>query len=527
MTATNTVETELTEPRPHDSSRDRTLRSDRERAVNLLAIALPTLLALGLCLYELTTRSLWLDESATVAIVSQHGAAFGAALARDGGNMLAYYALLHVLVGWFGSGPFVIRFPSAIFSAATVAATGALSLRLFSRRTAFLAATLTAVSLSLVYWGQDARGYAPMVALIAASFLPFVALLEPRAGWVPWVAYVVLMTGAVYAGLEAVLVIPAQLVILGWRRGRWRAVIGAAAVVATLSAPLAVLAAERGSGQLFWVPALSFRIVRQVVQSLTSSGLQPSFYTSTSTALLVLTLLIAAGGALRVIRLAARDGTGSVLGPALVLAWLLVPAILAAVESTVGQSIFQARYLLISLPAVSLLVAWALAEGRLPLLLIVTASAALITLRALQLAPAYGVSSENWRGATAYVTNHARQSDCVAFYPLDNRQAFRYYLASPRRAPRPILPVLPWDKVRPFVEDYSSLSPSAIAHLRGVCGRVWLVASHEGRVGGPPTSQANYRRFAELTSGLTRQYPVARSADFGARGVVTVTLYSR
>ena len=48
---------------------------------------------------ELTTRSLWLDEAATVAIASQHGAAFGAALAHDGGNMLGYYGLMHVLIG--------------------------------------------------------------------------------------------------------------------------------------------------------------------------------------------------------------------------------------------------------------------------------------------------------------------------------------------------------------------------------------------------------------------------------------------
>ena len=51
---------------------------------------------------SLTTRSLWLDEAATVAIASQHGSALWSAIAHDGGNMLGYYALLHVLVGWFG-----------------------------------------------------------------------------------------------------------------------------------------------------------------------------------------------------------------------------------------------------------------------------------------------------------------------------------------------------------------------------------------------------------------------------------------
>ena len=62
------------------------------------------MLAIALCLYELTTRSLWLDEAATVAIASQHGSALWHAMTHDGGNMLGYYALLHVLIGWFGDG---------------------------------------------------------------------------------------------------------------------------------------------------------------------------------------------------------------------------------------------------------------------------------------------------------------------------------------------------------------------------------------------------------------------------------------
>ena len=59
--------------------------------------AVPAVVALALCLIELTTRSLWLDEAATVAIAGQHGSAFWHAAAHDGGNMLGYYALLHVL----------------------------------------------------------------------------------------------------------------------------------------------------------------------------------------------------------------------------------------------------------------------------------------------------------------------------------------------------------------------------------------------------------------------------------------------
>ncbi len=60
------------------------------RTVGLGVVLVPVALGLALGAFELTTPSLWLDEGASVAIASQHGAALGAAMARDGGNMLGY-----------------------------------------------------------------------------------------------------------------------------------------------------------------------------------------------------------------------------------------------------------------------------------------------------------------------------------------------------------------------------------------------------------------------------------------------------
>ena len=96
--------------------------------------------------------------------------------------MLGYYAVLHVLIGWFGDGAFVIRLASVIAAGAAAAAVGLLGLRLFDRRVALAAGLLTAVSLPLVFWGQDARGYAAMVALVAGSFVAFAAIVDGRAG---------------------------------------------------------------------------------------------------------------------------------------------------------------------------------------------------------------------------------------------------------------------------------------------------------------------------------------------------------
>ena len=156
------------------------------------AIAGPAALAVVLCLYELTTRSLWLDEAATVAIASQHGSALWSAIAHDGGNMLGYYALLHALIGWFGHGASVLRLPSALAAGGAAAAVSVLGLRLFDRRVAAAGGVLTAVSLPLVFWGQNARGYAAMIALVAGSFAAFAAVVDSNFRPKAWIAYVVL-----------------------------------------------------------------------------------------------------------------------------------------------------------------------------------------------------------------------------------------------------------------------------------------------------------------------------------------------
>lgn len=121
----------------------------------------------------------------------------------------------------------------------------------------------------------------------------------------------------------------------------------------------------------------------------------------------------------------------------------------------------------------------------------------------------------------------ARPGDCVAFYPRDNRQPFEYYLRDRARAPLPVLPTLPFGRVRPYVEDYATLSAAQLARLPSYCKRVWLVASHEGRVGGPAVSQGNFLRFIDLKQGLQADYGHSRFASFGDHGAVAVMLYYR
>ena len=470
----------------------------RGRPWDIAVVAGPAVLAMALCLYELTTRSLWLDEAATVAIASQHGSALWHAITHDGGNMLGYYALLHVLIGWFGDGAAVIRLPSVLAAGGCAAAVSLLALRVFDRRVALAAGVLTAVSLPLVFWGQDARGYAAMAALVAGSFAAFAEIVEGPRRRGPWIAYVVLTTLSVYASYVAIFALGAQLLALAWRRQAWRRALSAMTACAVCWIPLVVLAASRGSGQLFWIPRPDLKADKQVILALTSAGFEPNFRpTAVAAVLAIATVALLLLATVRIIR-----GGGAPWGSLLALSWLVVPVALMWLWSLIGQPIFTARNVLVSLPAVALLLGWAISRSR----LVWPAVAVLVALRVVALAPSYGTSPENWRAATAYITAAAQPGDCFAFYPLDAQMPFAYYTDAP---------------VKPYVERY--VTP----RVSSSCSRVWLIASHQGLPTGTAASRAHYAQYTALRSALAREYPRRSTKAFGYASIIWVELLTR
>jgi mannosyltransferase len=495
-------------------------------------IAGPALLAAVLGVIGLSARNLGFDEGATASIAAQHGAALWRAIAHDGGNMAGFYLLEHVLIAAFGNSLVVLRLPSVIATVATVALIGAIAQRLFAdRRVTVTAGVLAAVSLPLLYWGQTARGYAAMVAFVCAGFLAFIALVDghgstggPRRGL--WVAYVAAMTLAMYCSFVAALVIPVQLLALLTRRSAARRFGAALVALALLCVPLAILAVRRGSGQLFWVQPPSRMVDTQVLQSLTSAGLQPVFHHGFTTKALMW-VAIAAVVAL-VLDTVRRWRRGEATwGMALVLSWCVLPAALTFLYSVARQPVFVPRNVLMSTPAVALAFAPSISDRRWPRWLAPALLVMVLAARAIPVVRAYGVSPEPWQAVTATVLAQTRPGDCVTFYPADARMAFQYYVgtgAATRRAPRSVLPVIPWGVVRPFVEDYAVPSPAVLARRSAGCTRMWLVSSHEGQPNGPGQSRANRARWYRLAAELEHRFGSGQVDKFGYASVIHVQL---
>jgi mannosyltransferase len=490
------------------------------------ALLLSAGLAAGLSFYELTIRSIWIDEATTWGTASQHGGSLWHWLVHDGGNMLGYYALMHVVVLLFGSSTFVLRLPSAIAFVATAPLTYLLVRRLFDRRAAVLASLAVPTSYSLIFWAQQARGYVPGVAFSTAGALALVVAVQDRRRWA-WVAFVVCSALAAYMVLLTGLVVVAQLVALALlprrmlelRRIAWSCL---ALLLAAL--PLAVAVIHRGSSQLDWIGQANLSDYQEIRRFMLSSS-------SSSFLALVMEIACAGGLVLAVWRLARHRRSPEAFATGLLVVWIVVPFGLLYAVSALLQPVMVDRYTLPLVPAVSMLAAVACSRLR-PAPVAWAAALLLVVARTWVVPPSYGGDIEDWSGATSFVAANLQPHDCIAFFVADGFTAFSYYeqrlSRGPVPVPEPVLPVATYTADTPFVLDPETFPPSRLPAVVASCPRLWLVETHQaGEPPGPgvPSYQAvKYEALALLTRQLAGGYQAVNGHQFTG---VFVALYER
>jgi 4-amino-4-deoxy-L-arabinose transferase-like glycosyltransferase len=167
----------------------------------------------------LNKQPLWADELFTVYWSQLDPSFLFGRGAHIETNPPAYYLLMHAWMQLFGTSELSVRFPSVLFSVATVFVIYALSLMLFDRRTALLAGLFAAIEPAAVYYAQEARSYAFLgfaEGLALCSLAAYARGSASRGVQWPWVALFILSgVGAISVHYTSVAFVAACFAAIG------------------------------------------------------------------------------------------------------------------------------------------------------------------------------------------------------------------------------------------------------------------------------------------------------------------------
>ncbi len=149
-------------------------------------IVISVLLVLGVVtrFFGISYQSLWIDEGATYYYSHFTWDQF---MDDPEPNSPVYYMMQGLVFDMLGTNEFAMRCISALCSALTVPSVYVLARKVTGNRyVSLLAAAITLVSPIMIEYGQEGRGYAPMVFLFVCQLIVLLYALE-RPGWRYWI----------------------------------------------------------------------------------------------------------------------------------------------------------------------------------------------------------------------------------------------------------------------------------------------------------------------------------------------------
>ena len=410
------------------------------------AILAITLLGCAVRAAGLLSQSLWRDEVDALLFATRPLGQFVEMFRQPGKNGPLFFLALRPWLAVAGHSEFALRFPAVFFGALSVPLLYILADRLAGRKVALLAALLMATAPYGVWYGQEAKMYALLSALIPAALLAITQIARGptrRARALGWIALYVLTSLSFYTHLLAALALPVQavwLLILPETRFAVRAR-HAAVYFLVLALPYTPF--------LRWAPAMwtssfqtghPFAPLGDIVQVLAGAfsrgvlGVHPA-------SLLPYMVALVAGLILWPLskRTMARPGARHLPARSrvviLLAAWLALPPLLIYLVS-LGMPIFTDRYLIWAMPAFLTLLACGiaalLAEWR-PLGIAVGAAILALNGWSVYLQATQPIKAD-FRAAAAYVAARWRPGDALMYQIPYNRYTFAYY-ASPAHNP--------------------------------------------------------------------------------------------
>lgn len=497
--------------------------------------------------FDLTKRSLWLDEGYTWITADQRLGTIVSISKTQGYHLLGYYLVIHAAIVLFGDTSFVMRTPSVLAAAISVPFVYLLVARLGGRLAALYATVLFVFSQPLVFWQQNARDYTFVVLFAVLSTLAAVVWLQSGRIW-PLLGWVVVTGIGCYTHPEVLLLLPPQLIVLlAWARSlRTRlTLIGICALGALAIAPVLLEATTSSVYQVTPTNPPAYGSATEIATFLASAAGSTAPVTPVDHALLGITFAIAAIGlGILAFDVVDRGLTAANFGLGLSLAWLILPLVEAWVVSETGHPDFIDRYLMLSLPAAPAVIGLVLIRLR-PKYLGAFVAAYLAVFHIGVLIPSYHYPHEEYREATAWVLEAAQKGDCITFTGNAGRVLFDYYATAdtantavaagrPGRyyVPETVLPhivgtdpksVLLANEITVPELDFFQ-SPAAVAVAAEYCTRIFMYISHNGFAVGTPANEALYQSYVDLDKSLRTRYQPVEQKAFPA---VTVVIFDR
>lgn len=486
------------------------MRSERGRVAAIVAVAAATCLAMTSGL----TRGLWRDEAATATVATRSWAELFRLLPNAEGGFAGYEVFIHLWAQVFGTGEGWLRIPSLIGVFIAIVATGLLAQRIGGGWTGITTAVLLALHPIFVpFYGVEARGYA-----IGAGLTALAALAAHRAGagerHFVTPSFAIAATVAITfhflivlaVGVVAVWLLPAL------REDRQRAFW---LLPPALSAAGMYVLTSRATVLQSWIAKPGPKDLANVVADTVSPG-----------------MFVLAGSLLLALWALRRNGAGPVelgidggqvgragrLDLAVLVGWLVLPAVVLTAYSLVSKPSLLPRYvisstlpgaILLGLAAEAVVQAWRQRRGTTADATVVLAAGVvgLIAVSLLQGALRPTPKVEDLRASARYLLANDQKGDGILYAPTWAEAGMRWYIEEDPVSAGPRPDDLSSDPAKSAGEVGRLFSPPLPgAQIRAaVVGskRVWIVG-YANRSGWEPVAERGMPLAKEIRSCWTK-----------------------
>ncbi|RMH01442.1 MAG: hypothetical protein D6706_01750 [Chloroflexi bacterium] len=449
-------------------------------------------ISFALRIYHLTGQSLWWDEMWTVALLQMPPSEMFSALLADRVHMPLYFVALRGWVSWLGLNTFGLRYFSVLAGFLAVPLVYRLGQRLIGRNVALLTAGLLAVSPFHIWFSQETRMYSLLaLAPLLVNLLFWQALRS--ANWRAWAGYSLAMAVCVYIHYFSLFVLLAHYIFLSvyYRRfpDAFRRWLLAVIVPGVLFAGWVALTLRIGGyreASISWIaPAHWYEPLFTLLAFTAGPTIDPAQgwpYVALVAGMLGVGMVVWRYGGNGRNLTVLSDNT---LVTHFLLVWLIAPLMLTWLISLdlplpQKRSIYMDRYLIVSLPALLLLVAWGweLLAHKWPLL-VWAGMASMLLPASLALANMYtheAYMREDWRTAMGWLSETAEPEDMIL---LDAGQVLplKVYGNGRLQTQTEILPILlEADKRDAFMQNEM---PHLMHQLTRTTNQFWLVRSQD------------------------------------------------